>query len=189
MRVLKYSAFLAVVVSLSLLAGCARAKIENVRTDLKKDAFGPATVIAVKAYNADGALFEGDKIDDARVKGEKAMIKSSFADLVVRELKKKGFNAKLYEGSKDDANVVLQGKVTKFDHGSGALRFIFGFGAGSSNMFIHTLLYKGKPQAVLADFDVIATSGGNANPAGFINAHMEDGAEKTAEYVAEKVRL
>lgn len=178
--------FLTAIFALSLVA-CAGAKVKNERVMLQKGAFSKADVLLVKDVSADNAVFSGDKAGDTqRVNEEKHTVKSQFANQLIVWLKKKGFNAKPY--AKGGSGKILEGVVTKFDHGSAAGRAFIGMGAGSSNMVIAFKLMSEK-NAPLADFDVVATSGGRGgvfSMGSFMEAHLSDGAEQTAEYLSKK---
>ena len=84
---------------------------------------------------------------------------------------------------------MLEGKAPLFEHGSGAARALVGMGAGSSNLHLAITLHRGS--FVLADFDVVATSGGRGgliSMSSFIHAHMTDASEKIAEYLENKIK-
>lgn len=171
---------------IAFLVSCAGAKIKDERVSLKAGAISKKDTILVKTISADGATFTGDKANDAqRVSEEKKLIKQLLADEIVVQLKKRGFTARHWDGK--ESGTLVDGTVTLFEHGSGAARMFVGMGAGSSNLHMNMKVSKGRE--TLADFTVIATSGGRgglSSLSSFLQAHITDGAEKTAEYIAKQ---
>lgn len=170
-------------VAVILLWGCAGAKIKNENVKLEAGALTKTDKIFVETISADHATFTGDKAEDSkRIAEEKTLIKELFAPEIIAQLKKKGFQASRPE--KGQKGITLTGNISLFEHGSAASRMFVGMGAGSSNLHMNVKLQKeGK---TISDFDVIATSGGRGGlsaVSSFLKAHIEDGAEKTAEYL------
>lgn len=180
--------YLKLTLVLPLLLACAGAKIKNETVSLKSGAITKSDTFLVRTVGADNAQFSGENCEPDRVSQEKTIIKQRLAEKIVEALTKKGFKAKLHSGSSDTNAVTLQGDVTAFDHGNSASRTFIGFGAGSSNMSVNLKAFKGRES--LAEFQVIATSGGRGGLTAigsFLNAHIGDAAEKTAEYFHKKV--
>jgi Domain of unknown function (DUF4410) len=175
-------------IACALLVGCAHGKMGMVEHQLAHGALQKGETIYVEPISADAAAFSGDKAGDAqRVGEEKALIKSRFARQIADELRKKGFAAQAVT-ERPKSGVVLSGHVTRFEHGSAAARILVGMGAGSSNLYTDFELANVATKQVLSKFEVIATSGGNGglqSAGGYIDAHLNDGAEKTAEYISE----
>lgn len=171
-----------------LLTSCAGAKIQSETTPLKEGAFSKADTIYVKPISADQATFSGDRSGDVtRVNEEKSVIKQRLSSEIIAQLKKRGFKAAPWSASQN--GVVLHGTVTKFEHGSAAARGFVGMGAGSSNLFVPMKLSKGRE--TIAEFEVVATSGGRGgvfSMSSFMDAHISDAGEKTAEYIAKRVK-
>ena len=86
--------------------------------------------------------------------------------------------------------MLVDGAVTKVEHGSASARAWVGMGAGSSNMYITVRVYKGA-RNLIGDFDVVASSGGSGGfmaMGSFVEAHVRDGARKTAEYFSKHIQ-
>lgn len=180
------SGLLGMVTALAVTTGCAHGKIGIVDQELKVGSISTDRMIYVEPIRIDTATFSGDKAADAvRVSEEKKEIEDRFNRGIAEQLRKRGFNAQAAEAPKSEG-LILSGHVTKFEHGSAAARILVGFGAGSSNLFTTFELKDTAKKAVLAKFEIIATSGGNGGfqaAGGYLKAHLEDGAEKTAEYL------
>lgn len=187
---MKLWSFKWVVLSLALivLVGCARGQIKQERTSLQAGAVSKTETILVKPFEASQMRVTGDKADEAaRVHQEKVFLNQGLSEQLISDLKKKGFNAKRYSPSEKGA--VLEGSVPLFEHGSGAARALVGMGAGSSNLHLAVKLHRGN--TTLADFDVVATSGGRGgliSTGSFIDAHISDASEKIVEYLEKSIQ-
>lgn len=168
------------------LGACAHGKMGAIEQPLESGVLSKSTPIAVEKISANDAAFSGDKSADVtRVNQEKREIEDRFAQMVVSQLVKRGYKASVSEGPVK-SGVVLSGKVTKIEHGSAAARIFVGMGAGSANMFTNFKLEDRTTGKVLSKFQVIATSGGRAGlmaAGSFMEAHLEDGSTKTAQYL------
>jgi hypothetical protein len=172
------------IILLAMLTGCAHGKMGVVDQNLEQGSISPDQAIFVERVSANDVQISGDKAADAvKVSDEKAQIEQRFNRIIADDLRTKGFNAQAINGQAT-TGLVLTGKVTRFEHGSGAARFLVGMGAGSSNLYTDFQLTDVKTKKVLSKFEVIATSGGNSAPGGFISAHMTDGAKKVADYLS-----
>ncbi len=186
---MKTTHFIAVIF---ILLGCARAQIKNEILAYKAGTITKSDVILVKPISADSAIFTGDKSEEKkRVEDERKIIKESLSTMIVEQLNKAGFSAKVYTPSEKilDNTYLLEGKVTRFEHGSGAARMLVGMGAGSSNMYIPVKVFNAKSKKSVAEFEVVATSGGRGgliSMGSFLDAHMADASEKIAQYLGEK---
>jgi hypothetical protein len=172
---------------LVVTSGCVRAKIKDERFPIRPGSIAKSEVINVKRIDVDKAQFKGDKADDAtRIAQEKRMLNQLLADQLIVDLKKRGFvGAKHFEQGSN--GVLLEGTVTLFDHGSGAARYLVGMGAGSSNLHIDVKLTR--DTETLADFTVVATSGGRGGidaMGSFLEAHITDASEKITDYIMNK---
>lgn len=172
-----------------ILAGCAHGKMGHVEQPIEKNSVSKNETIYVTPIKADSAVISGDKAGDAaRTDSIRAEIHNRFARELADQLRKKGFKAQAVE-SAPSSGVVLSGKVSKIENGSAAARILVGMGAGSANMFTDFKLTEAKSQKILGKFEIIATSGGNGgfHAAGsYLNAHIIDGSEKAAAYIAEQ---
>jgi hypothetical protein len=171
-----------------LSVGCVHASVGAVRTPLQKGAILKTEQITVMPFTAEEAVFEGDMAADGpRITQEKQIIRDRLASQIARELACWGYQAEPFAGGANTARIVIEGKVTRFDHGSGAARWLVGTGAGSSDMFIRVRIYSGSRENVLADFDVTATSadtgGFESMGRSFLDEHIADGAEKIRQYI------
>ncbi len=168
------------------LGACAHGKMGAIEQPLAAGVITKNTPIAVETVSANDAAFSGDKSGDVtRVNQEKREIESRFAQMIVSQLVKRGYKASVSEGTAK-SGVVLSGKVTKIEHGSAAARIMVGMGAGSANMFTNFKLEDRTAGKMLSKFQVIATSGGRGGfmaAGSFMEAHLEDGSTKTAQYL------
>ena len=117
---------------------------------------------------------------------EKRVLRVQFANRLIIELKKRGFDARLY--GKASGGKILVGKVLEFDHGSAALRGFIKQGFGASSMLV-TFKVLSEKNAPLADFDVLASSGGKGgvfNMGSFMEDHIADASVQTAKYLDKK---
>lgn len=171
---------------LSLFAfGCAHGKMGVIEQPLKKEAIASDRIIYVIPVNVDNARIKGDKANDQqRISEIKSELRARVHREIANDLRKKGFKAEAVD-TVPKAGLILEGKVTQIDNGSGATRFWVGFGAGSANMFTDFKLYNKNGDETLTKFEIIATSGGNSRPSSFLEAHIEDCASKTAEYITQ----
>jgi hypothetical protein len=173
------------IVIASLTMSCAHGKMGQVDQELATGSVSKTALISVETISAREARFSGDKSgEEKRVNEEKAAIENSYSQRVADALRKKGYNAKAVSGAAH--GLVLSGKVTRFEHGSAAARIMVGMGAGSSNIFTDFKLEDRDKAKTLSKFEVIATSGGRGGLAAagsFMDSHMEDGAEKAADYI------
>ncbi len=169
------------------LAACAHGKMGKVEQALQTGAVTKTTPIYVEKVSTTEAKFSGDKSGDAaRVASEKASIENAYNMRIVDALKAKGFNASVANGPVTKG-LVLSGKVTKVEHGSAAARIMVGMGAGSANMFTDFKLEDRTTKKVLSKFEVIATSGGTGGlqaAGSYLDAHLQDGSKKVAEYIS-----
>ncbi len=175
-------------VLLSVVAiGCAHGKMGAVDQALEPGTVKKDTPIFVEVVKTSDMRVTGDKADDTqRINEEKEVIESRYHRMIADALRKKGYTVETGTAPKKGA-LVLSGKVTRFEHGSGAARFWVGMGAGSSNMFTDFVLEDRSAKKTLSKFEVIATSGGRggAFAAGsFMEAHLEDGSNKAASYIS-----
>ena len=167
-------------------AGCAGAKVKDVRLGIQPGAITKSDLILVKKMGADNAAFSGDKAGDTqRVSDEKQMIHDELSVAVVQELRSKGLNAELYTSDKAEGAIVIDGAVTKVDHGSGAARYLLRGMGGSSNMAFNVRVYK-SGRDLIGDFDIAASSGAKNGVGSFVKDHVEDGAKQTADYIAKQ---
>lgn len=182
MKSLKY------LITALLLVGCAHGKMGNVEQPVAKNSVSKGETIHVMTIKADSAQISGDKAGDThRTESIKSEITGRFNHAVAEQLRRKGFSADAVE-SAPSSGMVLTGKVTKIENGSAAARILVGMGAGSANMYTDFKLSDVKSQKVLGKFEIIATSGGNGGlqaAGSYLNAHIKDGAEKAAAYIAE----
>ena len=172
----------------SVLVGCAHGKMGTVDMALSKGAISKKTPIFIEPIDAKTMHVSGDKAaDTVRISQERTEIESRYHRMIGDALKKRGYDAHSTTGRKD-SGIVLFGKITRFEHGSGAARALVGMGAGSSNLFTDLVLEDRSKKQVLARFEVIGTSGGRGGlgaTGGFLKAHLEDGSEQTAKYIDE----
>jgi hypothetical protein len=71
---------------------------------------------------------------DYKVRSKVDMAQKTIADNIASELTKTGqFTQISRSGKADQATLVIAGNIDKFDDGNAVMRFLVGFGAGSSN--------------------------------------------------------
>jgi hypothetical protein len=171
---------------ISLLASCASGKITNVSTDLAAGSVKSGSSFYIAPISADKATYTGDKTGEVSVVNKsKATIKSLFHRKIISNLKKHGFK-QAKKSSKADYKIMVD--IAHVDHGSSAKRLMLGFGAGASKMVMDVKAFQ-KTKEPVAEFEVIATSGGRAgfNALGsFLEAHLVDASKKVADYFNSK---
>jgi hypothetical protein len=166
--------------------GCAHGKMGAVDQALEAGAVTKDKPIYIDVVSAKEMRVTGDKADDTkRIDEEKAAIESRYHRMIADELRKKGYTVETGNAPKK-SGLVLTGKVSRFEHGSGAARMFVGMGAGSSNMFTDFVLEDRTAKKTLTKFEVIATSGGRGgvfSTGSFMEAHLTDGSKKAASYI------
>ncbi|MBA2403946.1 MAG: DUF4410 domain-containing protein [Bdellovibrionales bacterium] len=171
----------------TVLFSCAHGKMGIVSQPLEKDTISKTVPMYVEVISTNEMHVTGDKANDTtRINDEKQIIATRYNAMIADALRKKGYNA---QAVKDPQNkgIVISGKVSRFDHGSGAARFWVGMGAGSSDMFTDLLIEDRTKKVTLSKFEVIATSGGRGGlgaTGSFMDEHLLDGSEKAAAYIS-----
>lgn len=170
-----------------IMMACAHGKLGTVSKKLDKGSIKSDQTIYVLPVNVESAHFSGDKsADQVRVGEIKATLHARYGREIAEQLRHKGFRAEAVDKA-PRSGVVLSGKVTRVENGSAAARIFVGMGAGSANLYtdFQLLLPNGE---ILSEFEIIATSGGNGGlqaSGSYLKAHIQDGAEKTAQYISE----
>ncbi len=174
-------------VLLLVLVGCAHGKMGRIEMPLDPEALPKRTLIRVRPVDPNGMVVTGDHADDqAKIAAEKDTIRAEFHRKIVDALKARGFLAEAAPADAKQPGTYLSGKVTRFEHGSGAARFWVGMGSGSSNLFTDFTLEDAAAAKVLSKFEVIGTSGGRGGwtaLSSFLEAHLDDGALKVSQYL------
>jgi hypothetical protein len=165
---------------------CAHGKLGKVDQALEKGAITKSQTIYIETISAKEIEFTGDKAADVkRTNEERAAIEELYSRKIALALRAKGFDAKPVTAPVK-AGIVISGRVTRFEHGSGAARALVGWGAGSSNLYTNFKIEDRSQAKLLSKFEVIATSGGQgglANTGSFMEKHLADGAEKVVDYI------
>ncbi len=177
-----------IIIALAFM-GCARGKMGAVTKPLDRSKVSQETTLYVFPVATDDIRFEGDKAEDtARLKEEKAEIAERYHSMLISKLIEFGYKAEMAPKNASEG-IAIKGKVTRFDHGSGAARALVGMGAGASNLYTDFVVMDMTNKEVIGKFEVIATSGGRGGlsaMSSFIDAHLTDGSEKAAEYLTGK---
>jgi hypothetical protein len=165
------------------MMGCAHGKMGAVDQELQTGAFDKTTPIYVEAIQSQDTVFSGDKSADPKTTdAARSKITQKYNQLIVDDLVKKGYNAKVAIGIMKKGT-VLSGAVTKIENGSAAARYFVGMGAGSANMYTTFKLEDRERKKLLSKFQIIGTSGGESGLGSYMENHLADGAKKTAEYI------
>lgn len=177
-------------ISISLIAlflyGCAGGEVANVITGLKPGDLSKNQAVLVKDFDTANTTFSGDNTDDVNiVKSQKKKIASAITASLSSRLKQNGFNVHDYgENNISNDTVVIDGVVTRVNHGSGAARFMVGFGAGSAWMKTTVKMYRAQsPDEVLAEFQVESSTKASAMPGDMTDQLAWDLVEAVVDYI------
>jgi len=175
-----------------VLCACARGKLGKIEVPLS-GAVNRQYIIYIETVSASSARFSGEDADDRElVAEERAIIEDRYAPLIQEALSKRGYKTQLAsEGAPTGISLTLTGHVTRFEHGDQTSRVMLGFGSGSSNMYTSFTLENLYDDSIVTQFEVVATSGGNSgiqSLGSYLEAHLEDGAAKVADYLAGRTR-
>jgi hypothetical protein len=177
-------------ISMSLIAlflyGCAGGEVANVITGLKPGDLSKNQAVVVKDFDTANATFSGDNSDDVNiVKSQKKKIGSAITLSLSSKLRQNGFNVHNYgESNIPHDAVVIDGVVTHVNHGSGAARFMVGFGAGSAWMTTTVKMYGAQsPDEVLAEFQVESSTKATGMPGDMTDLLVWDLVEAIAGYI------
>jgi hypothetical protein len=173
----------------ALAAGCATGKVVEVRTPLAPDAVAKDKTIYIKTFDASKAEFQGDYSDVAgNIDKERVRVPDIIGVELIARLKERGLKAEKYAPGVPADALVVDGRVTLVDSGSGAARFWIGMGAGASSVFADVkVVREGKPDAPLCDLKMAGHSGGTGGIYGYqdwIGANAKDLAITMADYIA-----
>ena len=143
--------------------GCARGRVVAILKPLPPGTVSKSTELLVKPFTIEKAVFTGDNAEiPAIVEKQKKRIPPELVQTLVTTLLKSGYRARPYTAGAGVAGAVLiDGTFTHVNHGSGAARAWWGFGAGAAWMLSEVKLCKAdKPAETLAEFKVESSSGG-----------------------------
>ncbi len=133
--------------------------------------------------------FSGDNAEvRERQAFEREMIEQEYAFAIVNALNEEGFRAQLgSEGYAEGRVLTLAGYVSEYEHGSKAKRVMIGMGAGAAELYTHFTLTDNGTDTVVAEFEILSTSGGRSGQYGFhtsLPGHIKDSAKAVAKYLA-----
>jgi hypothetical protein len=175
-----------VVLFVITLSACAHGKIGRVSQELDRSLFTKDTPIVIETVHAKDMAVSGDDAQNQiRIDAEVSFIESAYGKLIARDLSNLGYKAE-FSTKPVTHGLVLSGRVNRFEHGSESARIWVGMGAGSSNLYTGFILEDRTQKKIIAQFEVISTSGGEGGIAGaseFMQTQVNDGAKKTAEYL------
>ena len=169
------------------LNGCGCGNLTNIKTNLKQGDVNRHQTILVKDFDTTHTSFSGDNATDKNVvKVQKQRIAYDIKILLISKLNQNGFKAYDFnEVNNTDNAIVIEGIVTRINHGSGAWRFMVGFGAGASWMETTVSVYKAENISnILAEFQVQSSSQSNFSPGDLTGPLVKDLVSTIADYIA-----
>ncbi len=180
-------AFSAVIVCIIFLTGCmGGGNIANIKTGLKAGTLNKTQTILVKEFEMADTVFSGDNAKNPMVvMNQKKQIASHSKSWLISILSNKGFNAVDYKDAPKSADaVIIEGKFTRINNGSGAVRFIVGLGAGAAWMEGDIVISSNPSiKTVLAEFQTQSSTQGSASPANMTDFLTKQFAKTIAEYI------
>jgi len=157
---------------------------EKIMTD---EGLSKYSTIGVKLFSTDGVEYEN--VDEEEMRNMSRFVKEcrmKLARTIAHDLEDKGFKAHVIEDGDDagKADMVIEGKITKFNLGSFGARFFGGFGAGQAGITVEGQLVEAKGGKSLAKFEHENTSGLSEGDKWNLVLHeCEDLGDKIADFV------
>jgi len=112
----------------------------------------------------------------------------NFADRIAARINEKGVFSRVSREPIAEKSIIVSGAITKYNEGSGALRLLVGFGAGSSYFDADVQIYDSTTQQVLGKIVVDKQSwilGGIAASTQTVEGFMDGASKKIAKELAE----
>lgn len=166
--------------------GCGSGSVTNIKTALKPGDLNRQQTLLVKDFDTTNTAFSGDNAEDVNiVKSQKKRISSTITVSLFSKLRQNGFEVHNFDEKNipQDA-VVIDGVVTHVSHGSGAARYIVGFGAGAAWMKTTVKIYKAQsPNEVLAEFQVESSTEALVSPGDMTDKFVSDLAKAIVDYI------
>jgi hypothetical protein len=129
------------------------------------------------------------KKDDAQIISEG----KKFADIIATSIKKeKVFNNVERNSTSASHALLIDGEITEYEQGNSALRFMVGFGAGSSHFDAKVYFKDNVTKNILGNIDVDKQSwalGGALAATQDVKSHMESSASKIANEIAKAKQI
>lgn len=156
-------AIVAIVIPGSALAKMKAPDVLDKEKILTEESLSKYKTVGVKLFSTDDVKYEN--VDDEEMKKMKRTLKEcqeKLAKTIVNNLKDAGRDAFVIDEETKNAgkaDMVIEGKITKINLGSGVARFFVGFGAGSAGLSVEGDLKDAKSGDALAKFEHENTSG------------------------------
>jgi hypothetical protein len=153
----------AILIPVNALAKMKAPGVLDTEKILTEESLSKYKAIGVKLFSTENVKYEN--VDDEEMKKMKRTLKDcqeKLAMTTVNDLKDAGINAFLIdeEGKNaDKADMIIEGRITQINLGSGVARFFVGFGAGSAGLSVEGELKDAKTGDPLAKFEHENTSG------------------------------
>ena len=117
----------------------------------------------------------------------------NFADIIATSIKKeKVFNNVERNSNSTSQALLIDGQITEYEEGNSALRFMVGFGAGSSHFDAKVYFKDNLTKNILGNIDVDKQSwalGGALAGTQDVKSHMESSASKIASEIAKAKQI
>jgi hypothetical protein len=162
-RLLMLMAVVALLIPFNALAKMKAPDVLDKEKILTEESLSKYKKIGVKVFSTEDVKYEN--VDDEEMKKMKRTLndcREKLANTLVNDLKDSGVDAFIIdeEGKNaDKADMIIDGKITKINLGSGVARFFVGFGAGSAGVSVEGELKDAKSGDALAKFEHENTSG------------------------------
>ncbi len=146
----------------------------------------------VKDFEIKDATFSGSNIDDTSfISAQRRRIPEELKNNILEQFAQRNLTAQAY--SKDALNtpdaLVVDGSITDIDNGSGAARFLIGFGAGKAKIKAKVKVYNNRdPNIMLAEFGAEGSSQGNINPEDMTSSNLSYLAKTIADYIEKQFK-
>jgi len=150
-----------------------------------QDKEGGITKIDLSAYENVVVL---DFTDATKKNNLPAFAGRNFADRIAASIKEKGVFNKVSREPLTDKSIVVSGAITKYNEGSGTLRLLIGFGAGSSYFDADVHITDSATQQEFGKIVVDKQSwilGGIAASTQTVDGFMDGAAKKIAKELSE----
>lgn len=170
------------VAMVALLGACKSSKVADVK---RNHALGTSQVVVVEQFAMAPGAWSGDQGEHTA-----AEVQQAFAGAIVRELRERGFDASMADGSASPGGgLLVRGEIVKVDAGSGAARALVGWGAGQSKFTARADVFN-VGMSPTTPACVVTVTGGSKGKGGWFAAGYAsdsdagDAAEQIAEFIA-----
>ena len=137
-------------------------------------------------YNA---VLENDFGDGTKKQNLPEYAGSNFADRIISAIRGKGIFEEVTDDPKEISSeaIVIVGDITRYEEGNAALKFMIGFGAGSTYFDANVSISDFKNQDILGEITVDKNSwalGGGIAAGQTVEQFMNEAADKVAKELA-----